>query len=164
MPSNPKGKNLVWKIYWNLPLNLRVLPSLDADEKYLQKVMPSFSDFEYLQKVNAKCPQISDEKLMFFIRNLRAFCIQFFIRNLRAFCIHFLQVLKIRKWRHYLLQVIPSDLEGNFSTFFRRSFFPFNALGMPSFNNSVCYVYLEQSFAKKHYGSYLLLLWYAYKY
>ena len=34
-------------------------------------------------------------------------------------------------------QVIPSDLEGKFSIFFRRSFFPFNALGMPSFNNSV---------------------------
>ena len=64
----------------------------------------------------------------------------FFIRNLRAFCIHFLQVLKIRKSGHYLLQVIPSDLEGNFSIFFRRSFFPFNALGMPSFNNSVCNV------------------------
>ena len=24
--------------------------------------MPSYSDFKYLQKVNAKCPQISDEK------------------------------------------------------------------------------------------------------
>ena len=35
------------------------------------------------------------------------------------------------------LQVTPSDLEGNFSIFFRRSFFPRYALGMPSFNNSV---------------------------
>ena len=25
--------------------------------------MPSDSDFKYLQKVNAKCPQISDEKI-----------------------------------------------------------------------------------------------------
>ena len=52
----------------------------------------------------------------------------------------FVGMLEIRKWGHYLLQVlqvIPSDLEGNFSIFFRRSFVPFNALGMPSFNNSV---------------------------
>ena len=27
--------------------------------------MPSYSDFKYLQKVNAKCPQISDEKKKF---------------------------------------------------------------------------------------------------
>jgi hypothetical protein len=27
--------------------------------------MPSYSDFNYLQKVNAKCPQISDEKHKF---------------------------------------------------------------------------------------------------
>ena len=27
MPSNPKGKNFVWKIYWNFLLNLRVLPA-----------------------------------------------------------------------------------------------------------------------------------------
>ena len=34
-------------------------------------------------------------------------------------------------------QVIPSDLEGNFSIFFRRIYFPFNAVGMPSLNNNV---------------------------
>jgi len=39
---------------------MRKIPS-DSDEKYLQKVMPSFSDFDYPQKVNAKRPQISDE-------------------------------------------------------------------------------------------------------
>ena len=47
----------------------------------------------------------------------------------------------IRICRYYhqnLLQVIPSDLEGKNSIFFRRSFFPRYALGMPSFNNSVC--------------------------
>ena len=38
---------------------------LDSDENYQQKVMPSFSDFEYLQKVSAKCPYISDEKKKF---------------------------------------------------------------------------------------------------
>ena len=55
----------------------------------------------------------------------------FFITNLRAFCIHFLQIL-------------PSEFEGNTlrfrgknSIFFRQSFFPRYALGMPSFNNSV---------------------------
>ena len=37
--------------------------------------------WKYLQKVNANRPQICDEKLLFFIRNLR------------AFCIHFLQIL-----------------------------------------------------------------------
>ena len=45
----------------------------------------------------------------------------------------------IRICRYYhqnLLQVIPSDLEGKNSIFFRRSFFPRYALGMPSFNNS----------------------------
>ena len=48
----------------------------------------------------------------------------------------------IRICRYYhqnLLQVIPSDLEGKNSIFFRRSFFPRYALGMPSFNNSVFY-------------------------
>ena len=46
----------------------------------------------------------------------------------------------IRICRYYhqnLLQVITSDLEGKNSIFFRRSFFPRYALGMPSFNNSV---------------------------
>ena len=31
---------------------------------YLQKVMPSFSDFKYLQKVSAQCPYISDKKVL----------------------------------------------------------------------------------------------------
>ena len=138
-----KRKNFVWKMYWNFPLNLRVLPA-EGNALILWFSVPAKSE----------CKMSSD----FWWKTF------FFIRNVMAFCTHFLKVLKIRKWGHYLLQVIPSDLEGNFSTFFIRSFFPFNALGMPSFNNSVCYVYLEQSFAKKHYGSYLLLLWYAYKY
>ena len=30
-----------------------------------RRKMPSYSDFKYLQKVNAKCPQISDEKKSF---------------------------------------------------------------------------------------------------
>ena len=56
----------------------------------------------------------------------------FFITNLRAFCIHFLQIV------HQNLQVISSDLEGNFSIFFPRY-----ALGMPSFNNSVRNAFLS---------------------
>ena len=76
--------------------------------------LPSYSDFNYLQKVNAKCPQIPDEKtkfcsvdkkiLSFFLKHQKLFVKEaklfFFIRNLRAFCIYFLQVLKIRIWGH----------------------------------------------------------------
>ena len=76
--------------------------------------LPSYSDFNYLQKVNAKCPQIPDEKtkfcsvdkkiLSFFFKHQKLFVKEaklfFFIRNLRAFCIYFLQVLKIRIWGH----------------------------------------------------------------
>ena len=78
--------------------------------------LPSYSDFNYLQKVNAKCPQIPDEKtkfcsvdknfLSFFLKHQKLFVKEaklfFFIRNLRAFCIYFLQVLKIRIWGHLL--------------------------------------------------------------
>ena len=56
MPSNYKGKNFVWKIYWNFPLNLRVLPAEDSDGSTCRFWC------KYLQKVNAKRPQISDEK------------------------------------------------------------------------------------------------------
>ena len=56
MPSNSMGKIFVWKIYCFFPLNLRVLPATDSDG--------STCRFwgKYLQKVNAKRPQISDEK------------------------------------------------------------------------------------------------------
>ena len=43
------------------------------------------------------------------------------------------------RYFHQNLKVIPSDLEGKNSIFFRRSFFPRYALGMPSFNNSVIF-------------------------
>ena len=56
MPSNSKGKNFVWKIYCFFPLNLRVLPATDSDGSTYRFW------WKYLQKVNAKRPQISDEK------------------------------------------------------------------------------------------------------
>jgi hypothetical protein len=86
--------------------NLRAVPS--------NLKLPSYSDFNYLQKVNAKCPQIPDEKNKFcsidkiffilFLKHQKLFVKEaklfFFIRNLRAFCIYFLQVHKIRIWGH----------------------------------------------------------------
>ena len=56
MPSNSKGKNFVWKIYWNFPLNMRVSPATDSDGSTCRFW------WKYLQKVNAKRLQISDEK------------------------------------------------------------------------------------------------------
>ena len=56
----------------------------------------------------------------------------FFITNLRAFCIHFLQILPLESAGNTL------RFRGKNSIFFRRSFFSRYALGMPSFNNSVC--------------------------
>ena len=56
--------------------------------------------FNYLQKVNAKCPQISDGKIFFwsFKIRIKSYLSKsqnfFFIRNLRALCIYFLQVLE----------------------------------------------------------------------
>ena len=67
----------------------------------------------------------------------------FFSSEIWGHCIYFLQVLISEYEGIYNLQVLPSnsilpsDLEGKNSIFFRRSFFPRYALGMPSFNNSV---------------------------
>ena len=67
MPSNSKGKNFVWKIYCFFSLNLRVLPATDPDGSTCK-----FSE-KYLQKVNAKLPQIYNEKRSFssFINNFK---------------------------------------------------------------------------------------------
>ena len=122
--NTTKEKNFALKIYWNFPLNLRVLP---AEGKYPQ----------ILQKMNAKCPHISDEKKKlpfwqitfhplklgskdfyqisdkkhkFFLfyryvtfdpkfKGWKVICQRgnsFFIRNLRAFCIY--SLLNIRIW------------------------------------------------------------------
>ena len=95
--------------------------------------------------MNAKCPQISDEKKSFALltKNFGYFKIRiksylskwqtFFHQK---FCIYFLQALKSEYEGIYLLQALsirmrvftfcrlrPSDSEGNNSIFFRRSFF-----------------------------------------
>ena len=73
----------------------------------------------YLQKVNAKCPQISDEKdkffsiddffSLFFFKGSKAISQRektfFFIKKLRASCIYFLQVLPAKpiSWCHLIL-------------------------------------------------------------
>ena len=78
-----------------------------------------------------KFPSKSEDQKLF----IKEEKLLFFITNLRAFCIHFLQIL-------------PSEFEGNtlrfrgkkqyiFQTKFFPSVCPRYALGMPSFNNSV---------------------------
>ena len=81
----------------------------------------------------------------------------FFIRNLRALHLLFAGNY-IRIWGHlysagialqlYSAQIWKakksSKIEGNTLGILRRSFFPFNALGMPSFNNSVLFHVLIQ--------------------
>ena len=54
--GHTEGKNFVWKIYCFFPLNLRILPATDSDGSTCRFW------WKYLQKVNAKRPQISDEK------------------------------------------------------------------------------------------------------
>ena len=69
MPSNTKGKNFVSKIYCYCPLHLpsadkypQILIEVPAEGKCPHVLILSM----YLQKLNAKCPQISDEKQSFF--------------------------------------------------------------------------------------------------
>ena len=136
-----KGKNFVSKIYCYCPWFLKrwilfSLSNLRAEYNWraISRTLPSiwncpwflkrFLIFQiwgyYLQKVNAKCPQISDEKDKFFFPLINIFSsffkkdqksflkeakLFFFIRNLRAFCIYFLQVLpaKFISWCHLIL-------------------------------------------------------------
>ena len=125
-----KGKNFVSKIYcycpwflkrfihfslsnlrveYNLRAIFRTLPS-NLNLPLISEEILIFQIWGYcLQKVNAKCPQISNEKDKFFFPLIKIFfslflkriksyfskrqnsC--FFIRNLRAFCIYFLQAI-----------------------------------------------------------------------
>ena len=119
-----------------------------------------------------QCPQISDEKKSFasltnnfwsFKKRIKknihqwgktcfffhqksegiafTFC-RYLYQNMRAFIfcrycppiVFCPQIWKTKK---------SSKIKGNTLGILRRSFFPFNALGMPSFNNSVCFVELE---------------------
>ena len=85
--------------------------------------MPSYSEFKYLQKVNAKCPQISDEKNGFasstnnfwsFKKQIKKYLsmeqnLCFFSSEIWGHCIYFLQVLKSEYEGIYILQVLPSN-------------------------------------------------------
>ena len=126
--GHTEGKNFVWKIYCFFPLNLRVLPS-NSDgsicKKWMQNALRfvmknrSFSSLINNFKIRIKT-YLSQRKNFYFSSEIWG-------RFAFTFCRYF----------HQNLQVIPSDLEGKNSIFFRRSFFPRYALGMPSFNNSV---------------------------
>ena len=129
--GHTEGNNFVWKIYCFFPLNLRVLPA-NSDGKICKKWMQnplrflmkniSFSFLINHFKIRIKS-YLSKRKNFYFSS-------QIWGRFAFTFCRHF----------HQNLQVIPSDLEGKNSIFFRRSFFPRYALGMPSFNNSVVHI------------------------
>ena len=43
-------------------ISIKIWGYLPTEGNTLKFRMPSYSDFKYLQKMNAKCPQISDEK------------------------------------------------------------------------------------------------------
>ena len=115
-----KGKNFVWKIYWNFPLNLRVLPAW------------SF-------KIRIKSC-LSKRKN--FIRNLRAFCIHFLrVIKIRKWGHYFLQVLFIRIWGYFPHAGYTLRFRGKFQYIFQTKFFPLKSafrclISVPSFNNS----------------------------
>ena len=117
-----------------------------------KKVLPLWQiTFDPLKKGLKNIHQCNGAKLVFFNRNLR------------AFCIYFLQVLKSEFEVIYIIcRYCPpisfcpqiwktkksSKIEGNTLRILRRSFFPFNALGMPSFNNSVSLIILSKNVNK----------------
>ena len=84
--------------------------------------MPSYSDFNYLQKVNAKCPQISDEKNKFCSIDKKLFIIflkdqKLFVKEAKLFfsseiwghfVFTFCRYLKSEYEGIYLLQVLPA--------------------------------------------------------
>ena len=60
--------------------------------------MPSYSDFKYLQEVNAKCPQISDQKISLililkdqklFVKGVTFFSSEIWGQDMRAFTFRF---------------------------------------------------------------------------
>ena len=86
--------------------------------------LPSYSDFNYLQKVNAKCPQIPDEKtkfcsvdkkfLSFFLKHQKLFVKEaklFFFHQKFEGILHLLfagMYLKSEYEGIYFLQVLPA--------------------------------------------------------
>ena len=124
---------------------------------------------QYLQKVNAKCPQISDEKkkvlplwqitfdpLKKGLKNIHQWSKTCFFFHQKSegiaftFCRYLYQNMRAFIFCRYCPPIVfcpqiwktkkSSKIEGNTLGILRRSFFPFNALGMPSFNNSVASV------------------------
>ena len=130
MPSNIKGKNFVSKFPGYCPQNTMVFFSSKLDgikkyfcRQYLQNLNALIFWFKYLQKVNAKCPQISDEKKSFasltnnfwsFKKQIKKYLsmeqnLCFFSSEIWGHCIYFLQVLKSEYEGIYILQVLPSN-------------------------------------------------------
>ena len=87
--------------------NLRVVPS--------NLKLPSYSDFNYLQKVNAKCPQIPDEKTKFCLvdKSIKSYLSKrrnsFFSSEIWGhFAFTFCRYLKSEYEGIYFLQVLPA--------------------------------------------------------
>ena len=127
--------------------------------------MPSYSDLITCKKW-MQCPQISDEKnkqvllhwwIIFnpFFKGSKVICQRgktfFFHRKSEGIAFTFCRYLNQNMREFIFCRYCPpivfypqiwmtkmnSKIEGNTLGILRRSFFPFNALGMPSFNNSV---------------------------
>ena len=110
-----------------------------------------------------QCPQISDEKKIFAsltnnfwsfkkrIKNFHQQNLYFFHQKSEGiafiFCMYLYQNMRAFIFCRYCPPIVfcpqiwktkkSSKIEGNTLGILRRSFFPFNALGMPSFNSSV---------------------------
>ena len=118
-----------------------------------------------------QCPQISDEKNFFAsltnnfwsfkkrIKNFHQQNLYFFHQKSEGiafiFCMYLYQNMRAFIFCRYCPPIVfcpqiwktkkSSKIEGNTLGILRRSFFPFNALGMPSFNNSVQCKYMLQN-------------------
>ena len=145
--GHTEGKNFVSKIYCYCPWFLMrwilfSLSNLRAEynwraisrtiqgqytlrfcKQYLQKIMPSYSDFFYMQKINAKCPQISDEKKTSFAPLINNFLVlilknqKLFVKGAKLFfsseiwghfAFTFCRYLKSEYEGIYILQVLPA--------------------------------------------------------
>ena len=120
---------------------LQKVNAMPSDFRWKKKVLPLWqTTFDPLKNGLKKYSSMEQNLFFFFIRNLRALHLLFagtYIRiwgHLHIFCMYCPsivfcpQIWKTKK---------SSKIEGNTLGILRRSFFPSNALGMPSFNNSV---------------------------
>ena len=143
--GHTEGKNFVWKIYWNFPLNLRVLPA-DSDgsicKKWMQNalrfVMKNRSFFSLINKFKIRIKSYSSKrkKPSIFHQKSGGVLHPLFAGTSIRIC---------RYYHQNLLQVIPSDLEGNFraeiSVYFSDEVF---SLGMPSVCPHLTTVWFER--------------------